>query len=654
MIQQRLSTQIPKDTVTVQTSPKIALSRLPTPHTYSKNDSIVGLLDKISNIGGSCLSFIVIIDENHLKILYQSDNNPNEFNDIFKDFVKKIDISRNKSNPLINSVIKSENYSSNDLTNIFSSISPHSKVTSSNQLQGSIQNIPFIFESKNKCSLVIMSEKYINSNISLLIENLIDHIKLLIERKFFQKLIQNQQEEIELYKKQINIISTYSSSISHVLNPHDISNNALNLATNLLGKDVLGIMYFLYDEASNTLVLDKFTDTLSAHPLLPIIDITSKAYRIDLINDLNSSKLNTKAFQQNNPILSPKLSDLLYPQVPIETCKQIQNILKIKTILAVPISSGSKTTSIVNFLIRNKSPRQISDIELETIAIISKQMSTVLENMYLFHQTSLTLNSLQEINKRDKDMLDILGHELRTPVTVCKGNLEIILKRASEGDINLDSYTTQKLNMAIESIKKESGLINELLSATKIESGQLVMLNESVNLNEVTEYSYLTHQDIAQKQNLTLNYSRKEIPKIIGDGLRLGEVIDNLISNAIKYTRSGEINIKLDYDEELIYFHVKDTGNGIPQEEIPNLFKKFYRLNNHLDDENKIIRPGGTGLGLYVAKGIIDAHGGTIWVESEGEGRGSTFSFSIPIKNNQHIDEGSDMFLKLNLTPKDI
>ena len=142
---------------------------------------------------------------------------------------------------------------------------------------------------------------------------------------------------------------------------------------------------------------------------------------------------------------------------------------------------------------------------------------------------------------------------------------------------------------------------------------------------------------------------------IVADRAKIEEVIGNLITNAIKYSEHGTIEISTEKMDKEIIVHVKDEGTGIQQEDIPGLFQKFHRLHNYIgnpsDPQHLLVRPGGTGLGLYVVKGIIEKHGGKVWVESE-VGKGSTFSFSLPIKelNNKESDNKSkEMFKRLGL-----
>lgn len=262
---------------------------------------------------------------------------------------------------------------------------------------------------------------------------------------------------------------------------------------------------------------------------------------------------------------------------------------------------------------------------------------------------------LQEKYQFEKDMMGILGHELRTPMTVAKGMAELMLVKINAN--NLDKqYLLEKTNKVYDSIIRESDLIQTMLSTSHVDNGKINLQIMSVNLQEILEYVNLAFRTEATKKGLELQYQTPTfaIPMIESDPSRVQEIINNLVSNAVKYTYTGYVRVYLTKDTDFITVHVEDTGIGIPQHEMENLGKKFYRLHQHLDKYKEVVRSGGTGLGLYVVKGVLQAMGGRFEVKSE-EGKGSVFSASFPLNfvpsdgiivNTQPIDQ-NDMFEKL-------
>jgi CheY-like chemotaxis protein len=176
-----------------------------------------------------------------------------------------------------------------------------------------------------------------------------------------------------------------------------------------------------------------------------------------------------------------------------------------------------------------------------------------------------------------------------------------------------------------------SRLVNDVLDLSKIESGKMKWEKRSLSMAEVVEVSIKKFLPFIKQKNLQLRISiKKDLPKIYGDRDRLIQVVTNLLDNAIKFTPSkGIIEILLDLihqPEPFIYFKIKDTGIGIPREKIGEIFDKFKQIK---DDTGT--KPAGTGLGLSICKGILEHHGGKIWVESE-PNKGAIFFFALPIQ----------------------
>lgn len=214
-----------------------------------------------------------------------------------------------------------------------------------------------------------------------------------------------------------------------------------------------------------------------------------------------------------------------------------------------------------------------------------------------------------------------------------------------------------------ENIEKEISLINVLLNATKIDDNQMELNRESVNVLDLIEDAILGHEMDAKRKGLYIKYQKpkdKSFPKIYADKIRVHEILDNLISNAIKYTDKGGLEIKLDSQKNFVKIVFSDTGTGIGEKDLKNIGKKFYRSNQYLtnrEDKVHLVRPGGTGLGLFVTFGLIKAHGGKVEISSK-VGKGSVFTVTLPVmKKEQLIEEKSEkeeknMFERLGLNKK--
>ena len=232
----------------------------------------------------------------------------------------------------------------------------------------------------------------------------------------------------------------------------------------------------------------------------------------------------------------------------------------------------------------------------------------------------------EELKYKDQiknDFINIAAHELKTPIQPILGLCELLRDR--ETTIEKDE---EILDVIIRNSKRLMKLAEDILNVTRIESGSFSLTKTKINLKElITEILREYEQTIQLKTNLKLIYESSEINEIIieADRNRLCQVIHNLLKNAIQFTKEGSITVVVQRKENEILVSIKDTGTGIHSEVLPKLFTKF---------ATKTLT-GGTGLGLFISKSIIEMHGGRIWAinnnEESKEGVGSTFIFSLPV-----------------------
>ena len=245
------------------------------------------------------------------------------------------------------------------------------------------------------------------------------------------------------------------------------------------------------------------------------------------------------------------------------------------------------------------------------------------------------ITETQQLERMKLDFVSMAAHELRTPITAIRGYLSALKEEARP---SLSEEHNKFLDRADIAANQLTTLMENLLSVSRIEKG-------SFNLDlRKTDWIHLMDQRVeelmnrATERNLTLTWQHPDadVPEVLVDPLRVSEVLNNLISNAINYTPAGSVTITVEYDsaKEMVITHITDTGQGIPTEAQNHLFEKFFRVSGILEQGSK-----GTGLGLYISKEIIELHHGEIWVESK-EGSGSTFSFSIPTIHNLTIRDG--------------
>ena len=238
---------------------------------------------------------------------------------------------------------------------------------------------------------------------------------------------------------------------------------------------------------------------------------------------------------------------------------------------------------------------------------------SIFEN--LWSQTEL-YEQLKVHDKMQREFINVAAHELRTPVQPILGLSEVLQYKIK------DDKQRSMVEVISRNAKRLQRLTEDILDVTRIESQSLKIKKECSNLNEIVMGVIAEYGNHAKKHDVKVRLVSKGDFIVEGDRGRLAQVLSNFISNAIKLTEEGNIDISLEklQDDKVVVLSVKDSGSGIDSDMMPRLFTKFATGSNV-----------GTGLGLYISKNIIEAHGGRIWAENNSDGKGATFSFSLPI-----------------------
>ncbi len=254
---------------------------------------------------------------------------------------------------------------------------------------------------------------------------------------------------------------------------------------------------------------------------------------------------------------------------------------------------------------------------------------------------------LQRIDKMKTDFVILAGHELRTPLTAIYGYTQILLSNpdipGSADEVGSPRFILQKM---AEATKRLSQVVEDILNVSLIDANELDLAMGPVLLDPLVRSVVRNITGLAPDRQLTFQVELEGLPMIVGDSQRLYQALWNVISNAAKYTPDGgRIRIAGRVVEETVHLMIQDTGIGIDPGEQEQIFDRFYVLENtalHRSSKTAF-KGGGLGLGLTVAKGLIEAHGGRIWVESEGRDEerlpGSTFHILLPLPEQDAQDQ---------------
>jgi signal transduction histidine kinase len=320
--------------------------------------------------------------------------------------------------------------------------------------------------------------------------------------------------------------------------------------------------------------------------------------------------------------------------------ERITQIFETEHYILAPIVTQTGTLGFIFVGNRQDAPAiTLGDEEL--ITILAGQIGQSIENAQLFDkvfrssqeleikvkertkQLATALSQVEEINKKKTEFLSAVSHELRTPLTSIKGYASILMT----GKIgNIPEAVKERLSRINIHSDNLVSLINNLLDITRIESGRVEMHFAPHNTKAVIDNiaDLLTPQVTAKEIKLTVNVPA-EVPEIYIDPSQAERILINLLSNAIKFTpKGGTIGVTATRVEEGAQFDVADSGIGMSQEDLGKLFTEFFRVENEINQTVK-----GTGLGLVLARDIVHAHRGRIWVKSQ-VGVGTTFSFTLP------------------------
>lgn len=228
-----------------------------------------------------------------------------------------------------------------------------------------------------------------------------------------------------------------------------------------------------------------------------------------------------------------------------------------------------------------------------------------------------------------RNLVADVAHELRTPLSVLQGNLRAILD---------DLYPLDKAEIArlYTQTRLLNRLVNDLHELAQADAGQLSLNLQPIDLNQLIEETVSAHAPVAEDAEVNLQVDlAPKLPLISGDATRLSQVLHNLLANALRHTpAAGQIQLQTQVQENNVVLTVKDNGEGIASEHLAHLFDRFYRT-----DQARARDKGGVGLGLAIVRALVAAQGGQVRVESEGVGLGSTFVVTLPLSQEQTIDE---------------
>lgn len=458
----------------------------------------------------------------------------------------------------------------------------------------------------------------------------IEKAKLYSEVKSFTRELEEKVDEATSELKERNrfllSLQEMTSIITHSLDYKKVTQQVVDGIAKQLG--YIGGILILRDKNTGETWAEAITNTAVTRAAIKLLPRPVASYR----GNIRDASLTNEAMSTGEIRQGSRMAEFLHPALPDMLSNAVQKLARIKHLVAVPISSEQDVVGAIIFGV-GKEGEQISEQELAMMKSLADQAGIVLRNLRLFEAIQRANAELERANEHlrtldeaKSEFISIASHQLRTPMTGIMGYLSMLV----DGDFgSLDPKFTKILTELLEQSQRMIRLINIFLNISKIEAGRFELEKKPAHIEEVIDMQFIELAKLAKDKKLKLVFKRPkpELPEALVDRDKLADVIQNLVDNAIKYTEKGSVTVSGSTVDGMIRVDVKDTGRGLKKSEAEKLFNKFVR-----GDGIARIHPDGSGLGLYIAKKIIESHGGKIWVESEGEGKGSTFSFAVPVQ----------------------
>jgi signal transduction histidine kinase len=292
-----------------------------------------------------------------------------------------------------------------------------------------------------------------------------------------------------------------------------------------------------------------------------------------------------------------------------------------RSIVAVPLVAGDETLGVLN--VQDDRPNHFGPTDLNVLSTLSGQVSTALQNAAFVKEIQSTSQRLRETARIKDRFMSSMSHELRTPLNSIIGFSEV-LSMGISGELPAEAQ--EDVQAIFENGQHLLGIINDLLDLAKIESGTLALHPEPIEIAKLFDEVKTNNAGLLVDKAVEMRVQvEDDLPLLQADPIRVNQVLNNLVSNAAKFTDAGSITLRAYRDDDWVCLEVQDTGAGISADNLEKIFERFQQTD---DDHARSAK--GTGLGLDITRQLVELHGGTIAVRSQ-PGEGSTFRVRLPI-----------------------
>ena len=389
-----------------------------------------------------------------------------------------------------------------------------------------------------------------------------------------------------------------SAILNSTLKPDTLLKNILDTAADLL--ECSGVSILLYDEREKEL---RFAATT-----------TGDIEKLEQIPVPLDNSLAGTIFTENRHLVINSTRDdpRHYSEVGDEVGLQIDSLL------GVPMRIKDRVTGVIEAL--NKEEGEFSDFDVSLLLVVASQAAISIHNARLIQALQKANIELSQADKLKRDLMSVASHELRTPLGNILGYATLLHEDAIEENKPL-------AESILKASSKLRAVLDDIANMNLLYTGKADLDFSDTSLQKVINYAQEEVRMTVNKEDHTVDYQIPEEPIQLSIDLpKMSVVFVNLLLNAIQFTPiEGEIRLTIDDQDDEIMISITDTGRGISEENLEKIFEVFYQVDDHMTR-----RYGGLGLGLSIARELVNLHGGRIWAESEGLGEGSTFRVVLP------------------------
>jgi signal transduction histidine kinase len=407
--------------------------------------------------------------------------------------------------------------------------------------------------------------------------------------------------ELEQEIRRLNQLVEVSLVINSTLELRPLLSIIMDHAADITGAKEASVM--LYDRTTDQLrfVATSATSTVSEELLNILVPL--------------EGSLAGKILREGQPIMRDDLSDdpLHFRDA------DAQSGFETRSLLGVPMRYRDEPIGVLEAV--NKIEGFWTDTDRRNMIVLASQAAVAIRNAQMVEQLQRAYDELDQLDKLKNDFISIASHELRTPLSVILGYASF-LKEDARGEVS--AHASAVLNSAL----RMRTLIEDMTNLRYLKLGEAELTKEHIPLAAIFQAAQGDVEDTVEAKNHTLDVRLPDMSTVVVvDRIKLGMAIINLLNNAIKFTPSGgQITLSHERKPNAIWIMVSDTGVGIPHDQLERIFEEFHQVEDHMTR-----RHGGMGLGLSIARALVEAHGGRLWAESEGPGLGSTFYISLPV-----------------------